>query len=49
MIDSLGVMEVVDFIEQQYGISIEEEEMLVDNFKTLASISSLVDRKQNAG
>jgi acyl carrier protein len=49
VIDSLGVMEVVDFIEQQYGISVEEDELLIDNFRTLQAISSLVDRKVDAG
>jgi acyl carrier protein len=48
VIDSLGVMEVVDFIEQQYGIAIDEDELLVDNFRTLQAISSLVDRKADA-
>jgi acyl carrier protein len=48
VIDSLGVMEVVDFIEQHYGIAIDEDELLVDNFRTLQAISALVDRKADA-
>jgi acyl carrier protein len=49
VIDSLGVMEVVAFIEDHYGIEIAEEELLADNFRSLEAIGSLVDRKQNAG
>lgn len=49
VIDSLGVMEVVSFIEEHYGIEIDEDELLVDNFRTLDAIGGLVDRKQNAG
>jgi acyl carrier protein len=49
VIDSLGIMEVVSFIEEQYGIEIAEEELLADNFRTLEAIGSLVDRKNNAG
>jgi acyl carrier protein len=49
VIDSLGVMELVDFIEREYSITIEEAELLVDNFRSLAAISSLVDRKTDAG
>ena len=48
VIDSLGVMEVVSFIEDQYGVQIDEEELLVDNFRTLVAIGSLVDRKRDA-
>jgi acyl carrier protein len=42
VIDSLGVMEV------RYSVAIDEDELLVDNFRTLQAIGSLVDRKQNA-
>ncbi|MDQ3933903.1 MAG: acyl carrier protein [Actinomycetota bacterium] len=45
VIDSLGVMEVVDFVEQQYGVSVEEEDLLADNFQTLTAIAALVDRR----
>jgi acyl carrier protein len=48
VIDSLGVMEVVEFIEEQYGITIDEDEMLSDNFRSLEAISALVDRKSDA-
>jgi acyl carrier protein len=47
VIDSLGVMEVVDFVEEKYGVSIPEEELLVDNFWSLEAISSLVDRMRD--
>lgn len=46
MIDSLGVMEVVEFVEEAYAISIDEQDLLADNFRSLDAISSLVDRKR---
>jgi acyl carrier protein len=48
VIDSLGVMEVVDFIEEHYKVTIDEDEMLSDNFRSLEAISALVDRKADA-
>lgn len=48
VIDSLGVMEVVDFVEDGYGITLDEEELLADNFRSLEAISSLIDRKRDA-
>jgi acyl carrier protein len=49
VIDSLGVMEVVDFVETSYEVSIDEDDLLADNFKSLEAISALVDRKRDAG
>jgi acyl carrier protein len=48
VIDSLGIMELVDFVERKYDITVEEAELLVDNFRSLQAISSLVDRKTDA-
>ena len=48
VIDSLGVMEVVSFVEEQYGIEIAEDELLADNFRSLEAIGALVDRKRDA-
>jgi acyl carrier protein len=47
VIDSLGVMEVVDFVEERYEVSIDEDELLADNFRSLAAIGALVDRKRD--
>jgi acyl carrier protein len=49
VIDSLGVMEVVDFVETTYEVSIDEDDLLADNFKSLEAMSALVDRKRDAG
>ena len=49
VIDSLGVMEVVTFVEERYGIAVDEDELLVDNFRSLAAIGALIDRKHDAG
>ena len=49
VIDSLGVMELVDFVEDSYGVTLGEEDLLADNFRSLEAISSLVDRKRDAG
>ena len=48
VIDSLGVMELVDFVEGGYGITLDEEELLADDFRSLEAISSLIDRKRDA-
>jgi acyl carrier protein len=48
VIDSLGVMEVVSFVEERFGIDIGDDDLLADNFQSLEAISSLIDRKRDA-
>jgi len=45
LVDSLGIMEVVDFLEAHYEIEIGDDELLSDNFATLSAMASLVARK----
>ncbi len=44
-IDSLGLIRLVAFMENDLGIRIEDEELLAENFETLGSISRLLARK----
>lgn len=46
VIDSLGVMELADFVEATYDVRIEEDELLADNFSSLVAIAALVERKR---
>lgn len=45
IIDSLGIFTLIAFIEDRFGVRIAPEEVNLENFETLASISSLVERK----
>jgi acyl carrier protein len=45
IIDSLGIFTLIAFIEDRFGVRIAPEEVNLENFETLASITSLVERK----
>jgi acyl carrier protein len=45
--DSTGVMELVRFIENSYGIDVVDEELVPDNLDSLARIAKFVESKQN--
>jgi acyl carrier protein len=47
IIDSTGVLEVISFIEETFGITVEDSEMLPDNLDSIARISNFVVRKRN--
>ena len=47
IIDSTGILELITFIETEYGIKIEDEEMLPQNLDSLDNLSTFVTRKRN--
>ena len=49
VIDSMGVLELVSFIEKRYRIAVSEDEMMPENFDTVDAIASFVSRRQNDG
>jgi acyl carrier protein len=46
LLDSLAVYEVVMFLEQRYGIEVLDEEVVPENFGTVASLARLVESKR---
>ena len=48
-IDSLGILEVVSFLEKEFRIEIADEELLPENFGCINDLSSFVERKKANG
>ena len=46
IVDSMGLMQIVAFVEERTGIRVPDDEIAPDNFETVASISQLVERLQ---
>jgi acyl carrier protein len=44
VIDSLGLMELVAFIEEGFGVEIDDADIRVEHFRTVADIARLVER-----
>jgi acyl carrier protein len=47
IVDSHGVMELVGFLEQRYGISVGDEDLTPENFESVNRIGAFVERKRN--
>lgn len=45
LIDSMGVLTLVGFIEDEYGITIAADDVSTDNFATLDTITRMVESK----
>lgn len=46
IIDSTGVLEVILFIEDTFGIEVKDNEMLPDNLDSIDRISNFIARKK---
>jgi acyl carrier protein len=46
LIDSLGVLRLVQFIEEEFQIQLSDDDVNVENFDTLASIAQLIETHQ---
>lgn len=49
IIDSTGVLEVVMFIEETFGLHVKASDMLPENFDSVNAIVAFVARQQQAG
>lgn len=49
IIDSTGILELVFFLEETFGFSVEDDELVPENMDSLQNIARFVDRKINAG
>jgi acyl carrier protein len=45
VIDSTGVLELVAFLEEHYGIKVEDDEVIPDNLDSTARIAAYVEMK----
>jgi acyl carrier protein len=45
IIDSTGVLELVNFIEETFHINVEDEELLPDNLDSINKLVSYIKRK----
>jgi acyl carrier protein len=46
VIDSLGIMKLLAYLEETFSISISDDELIPDNFETIDAISAFVVSKQ---
>jgi len=45
VMDSLGLMQLVAFIEEEYDVEIDDADMTAEHFRTVGDIEALVNQK----
>jgi len=48
ILDSMGVMELIEFIEEEFGVSIGEDDITEENLGSIAAIGDYVSRRASA-
>ena len=48
IIDSLGVVELVEFLQKAFGVKVEQSDVRPDNFDSVAQMAAFVRRKRGA-
>jgi acyl carrier protein len=46
ILDSTGMLELINFIEQEFGISIDPSELVPDNLDSVKRVADFVQRKK---
>ncbi len=43
--DSLGIVKTISFLERDFGIKVDEDEILPENFETIGALADFARRK----
>ena len=46
IIDSLGVLEIVNFIDEELDIEIDEDDLMPENFETIQAMAEFISKKK---
>ena len=49
IIDSLGMLELIAFLEKEFGIKITDAELVPENLDSLARVCAFVEKKRQLG
>lgn len=48
IIDSVGVMELVAFLEGDFGLTVDDEDLIPENLDSVNNLAAYIERKQVA-
>ena len=46
ILDSTGMLELISFVEQEFGISIDPSELVPDNLDSIRNLTAFIERKK---
>ncbi|MBN2171177.1 MAG: acyl carrier protein [Candidatus Krumholzibacteriota bacterium] len=49
ILDSTGMVELVEFVEDEFGVTVDDSELTPENLDSVMRVAAFVGRKVNAG
>lgn len=46
LLDSMGLLLLIDFIKEKFTIEVKDDELLIDNFESVDNIASFIKNKK---
>ena len=46
LLDSLGVMQLINFIEEEFAVSVSPEDITIENFQSINVITNYISQRQ---
>ncbi len=48
IVDSMGILQVVNFMEEKFGVRVADDEITPENFRSLRALTEFIMQKRNA-
>ena len=48
IVDSTGILELIDYISEEFAITVDNDELLPENLDSINNILAFIDRKHSA-
>jgi len=48
ILDSRGIMEVILFLEEEFGVAVEDDEMILENLDSVDNLVKFINAKQGS-
>ena len=47
IVDSTGILELIEFISEEFSITVEDEELIPENLDSIDNVTAFIGRKQD--
>ena len=48
IVDSMGILEIVEFIEQEFHVEVSDEDLVPENFQSIGRLSAFVSQRSDS-
>lgn len=46
IVDSIGIMQLISFVEKEFGVKVPPEDMTLENFLSIDAIANYIERRK---